>query len=358
MSDRTKAVEGFGVPSGKFALARSNVLLMAFLAVGLLAPAAAAKKEKPIREANVAVFPFKVLNPAERYQHFGEGTSEAVTNHMVRSKALKIVEEAQLDKAMKALARNQSGIFDEDNALHIGRMVDARFIVIGSVDVLADQVALNARVLEVETRQVLVAERVHGPLAGAFNLYDQLAVRVTRAITQHLTDRLMSRHGDDADAADVARLLKTAKSHDPRFGGKDLAKAIEFYKKAVLRDPNNATTRFALGQAMVQAGNFREGKYNLERAIEVDAEHAPSLTLLGYIADKKGAPKEGRRWYRRALNADENYPLANFYLAANLLNAGEPREARRYARRAQKLGEKKATSLLSSINARLARKKE
>ncbi len=330
---------------------------VAMLALGLTTPAAA-KKAKPIRETNVAVFPFKVLNPVPRYQHFGEGTSEAVINHMVRSKALKIAEEAQLDKAMKALSRNQMGFFDEDNALHIGKLVDARFIVIGSVDVLADQVALNARVLEVETRQVLVAERVHGPLAGAFNLYDQLAVRVTRAITQHLTDRLMSRHGDDADAADVARLLKTAKKFDPRFGGKDLAKALSYYKKAVLRDPNHATTRFALGQAMVQAGNFREGKYNLERSIEVDRAHVPSLTLLGFIADKQGEPKAGRKWYRRALNADENYALANFYMAANLLNAGEPREARRFARRAVKLGEKKAKPLLKTIDSRLARKRE
>lgn len=346
----------------QFAHARSSVALVAvpLVTAMLIAGAADAKKKrpKPIRETNVAVFPFKVLNPDPRYLHFGEGTSEAVTNHMVRSKALKIVEENQLDKAMSALARNQTGFFDEDNALKIGVMVDARFVVVGSVDVLADQIALNARVLEVETRQVLVAERVHGPLAGAFNLYDQLAVRITGAITQHLTNRLMSRHGDDADAAAVTSLLREAKKADPRFGGNDLARALAFYKKAVLRDPNNATTRFALGQALAQAGSYHEARYNLERGLEVDKEHVPTLTTLGYISDKTGKPKEGRVLYRKALNIDGRYAKANFYLAANLLNAGQPREARRFALRAKKNGEKSATDLLRAIDARLAKAKK
>lgn len=162
-----------------------NTALVASFALGLIASPALARKKKPhaIRDTVVAVFPFKVLNKDPRYAHYGEGASDAVINYMVRGGALKVAEESQLEKAIKALARNQTGLFTEDYALDVGKMIDARFVVIGSVDVAANQIALNARVMEVETRQILVAERVHGPLADAFGLYDQLSVRISKGLS-------------------------------------------------------------------------------------------------------------------------------------------------------------------------------
>src|SRR5687768_10105762 len=107
----------------------------------LSVPSFAQKKQKVQREPVVAIFPFKVLNPEPKFQHFGEGASEAIINIVVRDKSLKIVEESQLDKAIGSMARNQTGLFEEDSALAVGQMVDARYIIIGSVDVLADQIA-------------------------------------------------------------------------------------------------------------------------------------------------------------------------------------------------------------------------
>ena len=105
----------------------------------------------------VAIFPFKVLNQDPKLVHLGEGAAEAVINKVVNDKALRIVEESQLDKAVNTLARNQNGMFEEESYLEIGKMVDARFIVIGSVQVVENQVAVTARLLEVETRQLLTA---------------------------------------------------------------------------------------------------------------------------------------------------------------------------------------------------------
>ena len=111
----------------------SYIFLAAVAGVCLLPTVGHAKK---VRETVVAVFPFKVLNPATELKHLGEGASEAVINHIVREGAVKVVEESQLGKAIDVLARNQTGLFTEDSALQVGKMVDARFVVIGSVDVL------------------------------------------------------------------------------------------------------------------------------------------------------------------------------------------------------------------------------
>lgn len=344
------------------AYARKRIALfgLPLLLTGLLVtPSEAdAKKPKAARDVAVAVFPFKVLNPEPKFAHFGEGAADAVINQIVREGALKIVEESQLDKAVKTLSRNASGLFEEDSALSVGKMVDARFIVIGSVDVVADQIAISSRVIEVETRQLLVADRVHGPLANSFSLYEELARRTTSAIQRHLAVRVTGGSGDNADAAAVKGLLKTAKRYDPAFGGDNLRKALEFYKKAVLRDPNNATTRFALGQALAQAASYGEAKHNLEIALQLDDKYIAALCWLGYTEDKLGNAEQGRQLYERAIDIDPDSALARYWLAANLANAGRLDEARVHAETAHKLGEKRAGRLLGHITQRIALQKQ
>lgn len=311
-------------------------------------------KDKQSKELTVAVFPFKVLGNDPKYQHLGEGAAEALINQIIKSKALKIVEESQIDKAINTLARNQTGLFEEESALDVGRMIDARFIVVGSVDVLADKIAITGRVLEVETRQLLTSERIHGNLADAFALYDQFAASLTQRTQQSLA--AWATAGDNATADDVAarELVQQAKRLDPKFGGTDLAKAINTYKQAVLRSPNHAIARYALGEALLRAGNYTEAKYNLDKALQLNPKWVPALADLGYIEDKLGGVAAGRDYYRRAIEIDANYARAHFLLAANLFNAGEIDEAQKAAATAKRLGEPRAVDLLSAIDARIA----
>lgn len=349
----------FGRPPGLSPSLRAGAAL-ALLALLTAALSADAQKTKPraAREVVIAIFPFKVLNPENKYKHFGEGAADAIITHVVRDGALKVVEESQLEKAIKTLSRNQSGLFEEESALTLGRMVDARFIVLGSVDVVAEQMALSARVLEVETRELLVAERVHGPLADAFGLYQKLAVRLTDAIQRHLALRVTVAQGDQADAVVVQDLLKRGKAFDPLFGGADLGKAIHWYRKAVLRDPNHAVARFALGQALAQAGSFPEAKHNLELAVKLNPKHVPAITWLGYAEDKLGNAEEGRARYQEAIDLDPDFALARYWLAANLVNEGQIEEAKVHADAALKLGEQRAARLLEHINQRIAYEKK
>src|SRR5512140_2016598 len=101
----------------------------ACLALALTVALPAFAGEKVDREKNkkapvVAVFPFKVLNKEDKFQSYGEGAAEAIINKIVNDKSLRIVEESQLEKAVNALARNQSGLFEEESALAVGQMVD------------------------------------------------------------------------------------------------------------------------------------------------------------------------------------------------------------------------------------------
>jgi TolB-like protein len=333
-------------------------------------------RDKP-RGPVVAVLPFKVLNKDAALQHYGEGASDAVINKIVNDRALKVVEESQLDKAVSALARNQTGLFEEDSALAIGQMVDARYIVIGSVQLVGDektgQIKVNARVLEVETRTLLVSESVFGPTVAAFQQYDEIGARLVTKMTSHLAQRT---DGASADAVAVATLIDEGKAYDPAFPPaagvtKSLDSAMAIYAKAVLRDPRNAKAQLALGHAQLRAAEERQAsdaikarqllllaKESLKNANSLDANNPFAWTQLGRAHGRLENHDDAALAFQRALAVDANFVAARYGLAVALFFQGKLDEARDEAAQARGGGDARAEALLQQIDQRLAAQKQ
>jgi TolB-like protein/Tfp pilus assembly protein PilF len=328
------------------------------------------KQEKEKKAPVVAVFPFKVLNKEEKLAHLGEGAADAIINKIVNDKSLRIVEESQLDKAINALARNQSGLFEEESYLAVGQMVDARFVVIGSVQVVAEQTAVNARLLEVETRQLLASARSVKPYADTLGAYDEVAREIMKNMSFHLAQRVGA--GEGADAIAVKQLIEEAKAYDPLFPPgtdadgrpveKNMGKAVASYNKAVLRDPKSAQAQLALGHAEARyaanelAGDVMRSKQTLEsardhlsRATELDDNNAYAFLELGRAEGRLGNHARARLAFERALALDSSLVAARFGLAVALFNMKELGAALDEAKRAQQAGDQRAARLIADI---------
>jgi TolB-like protein/Tfp pilus assembly protein PilF len=345
------------------------------LAVALLvaAPAFAAPqdaKEKNKKAPVVAVFPFKVLNKEDKLAHLGEGAADAIINKIVNDKSLRIVEESQLDKAVNSIARNQSGLFEEDSDLAVGQMVDARFIVIGSVQVVAEQVAVNARLLEVETRQLLASARSTRPYSDTLGAYEEVGGAIMSKMSFHLAQRVAA--GEGADAIAVKQLIEEAKAYDPLFPTgmdstgrtveKNMSKAVASYNKAVLRDPKSSQAQLALGHAESRyaanelAGDAMRSRQTLEsardhltRATELDTNNAYAFLELGRAQGRLGNHAQARLAFERALSLDTNLVAARFGLAVSLFNMKELPAALEEAKKAEKGGDQRASRLIGDI---------
>jgi TolB-like protein len=353
------------------------LVAVAVAAAAFATPALAGKvdREREKGPPVVAVFPFKVLNKEEKLAHLGEGAADAIINKVVNDKSLRIVEESQLDKAVNAIARNQSGLFEEESYLAVGQMVDARFIVIGSVQVVADQCAVNARLLDVETRQLLASARSAKPLAAVFDAYEEVGAQILSKMTYHLSQRITA--GESADEIAVRQLIEDAKAFDPQFPvardpkgadvAKDLAKALAMYNKAVLRDPKSAVAQLALGDAegrmsiqIAQADSVRSkqllesAREHLKRSTEIDPKNPWTWTHLGRAEGRLANHAQARLAFERALALDSNLVAARYGLAVALLNAGELDAAKKNAQQARDGGDPRAVDLLSQIDQRIA----
>lgn len=346
------------------------ILILPLVVAAGGAHAAKVDREREKSSPVVAVFPFKVLNKEDKFVHLGEGATDAIINKVVNDKSLRIVEESQLDKAVNVVARNQTGLFEEESYLAVGRMVDARFIVIGSVQVVVDQVAVNARLLEVETRQLLASARSTRPIGAIFEAYEDVGAQILSRMTFHLSQRIAA--GDSADEIAVKQLIADAKAYDPQFPAgrdargaeipKDLAKALAGYNKAVLRDPRSSVAQLALGDAEsrmstlvassdgVRAGQLLESaREHLKRATEVDPRNAWAWVHLGRVEGRLSRHVEARAAFERALALDASAVAARFGLALALYNAGDFAAARQNAQLARDAGDQRAEGLLMDI---------
>src|SRR4051812_21624782 len=337
----------------------SLAIAFALLSTSAFAETKPADREKNKKAPVVAVFPFKVLNKEDKFQSYGEGAAEAIINKIVNDKSLRIVEESQLDKAINAIARNQTGLFEEESALAVGQMVDARFIVIGSVQVVADQVAVTARLLEVETRQLLASARSTQPMANIFGAYDEVGAQLLSKMTFHLSQRISA--GESADEIAVRQLIEDAKAYDPQFPlakdpkgadlPKDLARSLALYNKAVLRDPRSAVAQLALGDAesrmsaqLAAADGVRSkqllesARQHLETSTKLDGNNVFAWTQLGRAEGRLANHAQARLAFERALAVDATFVAARYGLAVALLNAGELEAARENAAQAKSGG--------------------
>lgn len=358
------------VPNFVVVLAAAAVLLGAGTAEAAR-PDKAREKSSPV----VAVFPFKVLNGEAEYGHLGEGASEAIINRIVNDKSLRVVEESQIDKAVNSLARNQTGLFEEESYLNVGKMVDARFVVVGSVQVVAGQVVVTARLLEVETRQLLASARSKQTISGVFEAYDDVAGQLLTKVTFHLSQRVAT--GDSADDVAVRLLVEEGKMHDPLFPAasdaagqplpKDLQRALASYNKAVLRDPRSAVALLALGDAEFRMSKGLEtgdpgrsrslilqAREHLRTSVTLDAQNKWAWNLVGRVEGQLQNHAEARAAFERALGLDAGFATARYGLAVALFNLGDYEAARENAQRAKDGGEARAPQLLNAVTTAIA----
>jgi TolB-like protein len=119
---------------------------------------AAIPQSPPRKKISIAVIEFKTLNQEAQQISLGNLVSETFTSSLVNSSAFRIIERNQLDKVIKEMEMNQTGFIETTDAVEIGKMLHADAIITGSVALLAGQIQLNARIIDIESAYVISAE--------------------------------------------------------------------------------------------------------------------------------------------------------------------------------------------------------
>ncbi len=92
--------------------------------------------------------------------HLGAGVAEMVRGRLVGVPGCTVLERTQLAAVAAEHRLALSGLVDERTAVKLGKLVGARYMLLGSVNGLGSVIAISARLVDVETAVALAAFNV------------------------------------------------------------------------------------------------------------------------------------------------------------------------------------------------------
>lgn len=151
------------------------------LAASLLALATAA--EPPPKPA-VAVLYFDYAGQDEDLQVLRKGLAAMLISDLAAGGAVRVVERARLQEVLSELALGQGGKVEAATAARVGKLLGARYLVLGSYFAFQGQLVVHASVVETETGVHLGDTRARGKPEDFLELEQRLAEGMQSALAK------------------------------------------------------------------------------------------------------------------------------------------------------------------------------
>ena len=310
---------------------------------GLAAPAHLAGRP------SVAVLPFKNLSDDASQDFFSDGITEDVITALGRfSNLLVVAKSASFQFKGRALAPAE-----------IGRILDARYLLEGSVRRAGDRVRVSTELIEAATGRQIWSEAYDAEVKDIFGVQDDIARRVVGAAAVKLTrferDRALAKptaslaayeyvlrgreffsHATRDSNDEAQDMFQRAIDLDPsyaaayaefglsiieavvsgwtEFVGDDLSRAETLAQKALSLDPASTTAHRLLAEVHMSRGRFDLALGQIERALEINPSDAESFATRGAILVWAGRAAEALPWGEGALRLDPANARAAYYL--------------------------------------------
>jgi curli biogenesis system outer membrane secretion channel CsgG len=102
---------------------------------------------------------------------------------------LKVVERERIAWLMSEIGlENTPGKFDVNSAVRVGKMLGVNAVVMGSFIKFKGDMWLGARLVKVETGEILATDDVKGDADAFFELVEKLSAKVAKAVNVNITE--------------------------------------------------------------------------------------------------------------------------------------------------------------------------
>lgn len=159
-------------------------LLVALLVAGLVDSPLPGQQPETDRRPGVAVFPLtnggSYGEDSEDLDALSVGLQQMLLTELQQSPKLRIVERARLKQILEEQDLAEQGRVQPGTAAEIGKLVGARYMVTGAFLDLYGQFRLDARMIDVETSEVIHTESVRGEKQNLYGLLVDLSDHIAR----------------------------------------------------------------------------------------------------------------------------------------------------------------------------------
>lgn len=230
---------------------------------------------------SVAVVPFENINKSATYEWLSTGICETLSTDLAKIKDLALVERYQLNKVLDEIKLNLSGLIDESSVQEAGRMLGAKFLVLGAYQLLKDQIRITARFVDVQTGKIEKTAKIDGKLEDIFLLEDQLV--------SHFIDTFGISTSEDEKMAIKIKPTNNLQAFENYSKGmqliytKEEKAALDFLQKATDLDPLYEEAQLAYETYSVTVETNEIYKEAVENVIEKNRAIRKSLEISDRI---------------------------------------------------------------------------
>jgi TolB-like protein len=309
------------------------------------APAPASEKSAPPR-LSMVVLPFANIGGDPEQEHFVDGVTESLTTDLSRIGGTVVI------------ARNTAFTYKGKplDAKTIGRELNVRFVLEGSVQRGGNRMRVNVQLIDAETGNHLWAERFDKPLTDLFDMQDEIVSRLAGTLNAQLV-AAEARRAEQAPTPDSMDLYFQGMARlNKGLTPDNVARARSFFDRALAADPDNVDALIGSAAADARAGAnsfvtdpmtaFATAESKLTRALSSVPDHARAHMYLGLVDIWTKRAAEGIANCEHALALDRNLAHAHSLIGLGEIYIGRAEETEAHIGEALRLSPRDAMAYI------------
>ena len=284
------------------------------------------------REPSIAVLPFENLSSSQENAYFAAGIHEDVLTHLSRVDGLKVISRTSTLQYESKHGKTVSEIAAELNVDHI---------LEGSVRRFGDDIRITVQLIDARTDQHIWSNNYDRTFANIFAVQSEVAQQVTARLKIELSSEVLQ--------AVSAIPTNNMQAYDLYLKGRELwrpdddpKRAVEYFRQAIVLDPEFSEAHGMLARAMMSERWFGASWQTIKNPIFESARRAVALNPLSveaqsalafaYYFDSKYA--EAEPIFNLVLSLAPNDSETHISLATLKSNTERTLEAIQHLRRA------------------------
>ena len=278
---------------------------------------------------SVAVLPFANESGDPNAEYLADGVTENLINSLSEISDLRVIPRSSVFRY------KGSQLSVEEIAKQLG----ARAVLTGRLRKQGRSFTVQAELVDAETLSQLWGERFEAPGGDLLSLERSLATEAASKLRPSMSSEIQQKvenlHTHDPVAHD---LYLRGRFHWNQREADGLRKAIDFFEKAIERDPQFALAWAGLADVWIVLPNWddnvRSGDAHpkareaAQRALELDPTLVePRAALAGVLFEYEHDIPAAEREFRRAIEMNPRYAPARYWFAEMLSASGRHEEA-------------------------------
>ncbi len=182
----------------------------------------------------MAIIDFKnrSVDHKAQYDPMEQGFADLMINRLNNSTNLKVIERERIQWILDEIKlQNQ---YDMEGAVRLGKQLGVQTVLLGSFIIVGDQIWLGARLVKVETSEILLTDEIKGDLDDFFDLVDQLGQKIAKNIDVTLKKETKE-DISEAPSLDAIMAYSVGLSYLEK---EDYKNAYDKFEEALKIDPN------------------------------------------------------------------------------------------------------------------------